>query len=193
MALSVALIATGYKSNTTKTHFISMNILIFGKDGQLGKAFHVLLDALLPALEDKPNIQYVGRSECDLTNAVGLNDFLNQLQPKLIINASAYTAVDQAEIEFDSAFAINARAPEIMAGYAASHDATFLHYSTDYVFDGEKYGQGEREEREQRADEVQLAPERVGQAVRQARRDTLRQRARALGGRLGGEPSETER
>jgi dTDP-4-dehydrorhamnose reductase len=140
MALSVALIATGYKSNTTKTHFISMNILIFGKDGQLGKAFHVLLDALLPALEDKPNIQYVGRSECDLTNAVGLNDFLNQLQPKLIINASAYTAVDQAEIEFDSAFAINARAPEIMAGYAASHDATFLHYSTDYVFDGEKYG-----------------------------------------------------
>ena len=42
--------ATGYKNNTTKTDFISMNILVFGKDGQLGKAFHVLLDALLPAL-----------------------------------------------------------------------------------------------------------------------------------------------
>lgn len=117
-----------------------MNILIFGKDGQLGKAFHVLLDGLLPALADKPNIQYVGRSECDLTNAVALNDLLNQFQPKLIVNASAYTAVDQAETDIDQAFAINARAPEIMAQYAADHDATFLHYSTDYVFDGEKYG-----------------------------------------------------
>jgi dTDP-4-dehydrorhamnose reductase len=117
-----------------------MNILIFGKDGQLGKAFHVLLDALLPALADKPNIQYVGRSECDLTNAVTLSDLLNQFQPKLIVNASAYTAVDQAEIDIDQAFAINARAPEIMAQYAVDHDATFLHYSTDYVFDGEKYG-----------------------------------------------------
>ena len=117
-----------------------MNILIFGKDGQLGKAFHVLLDALLPALADRPNIQYVGRSECDLTSTVGLNDLLNQFQPKLIVNTSAYTAVDQAETDIDLAFAINARAPEIMAQYAAAHDATFLHYSTDYVFDGEKYG-----------------------------------------------------
>jgi hypothetical protein len=64
MVLSVDPIVTGCKSNTTKTHFLSMNILIFGKDGQLGKAFHVLLDGLLPALADKPNIQYVGRSEC---------------------------------------------------------------------------------------------------------------------------------
>jgi len=113
-----------------------MNILVFGKDGQLGKAFHVLLDALLPALANKPNIQYAGRSECDLTNAVALNDLLNKCQPKLIVNASAYTAVDQAETNIDQAFAINAKAPEVMAQYAADHDATFLHYSTDYVFDG---------------------------------------------------------
>jgi dTDP-4-dehydrorhamnose reductase len=58
----------------------------------------------------------------------------------LIINASAYTAVDKAETEVDLAFAINAKAPEMMAQYAADHDANFLHYSTDYVFDGEKYG-----------------------------------------------------
>ena len=132
--------ATGYKNNTTKTNFISMDILVFGKDGQLGKAFHVLLDALLPALADKPNIQYVGRSECDLTNVVALNNLLNQFQPKLIVNASAYTAVDKAETDVDQAFAINTRAPEVMAKYAADHNATFLHYSTDYVFDGEKYG-----------------------------------------------------
>jgi len=117
-----------------------MNILVFGKDGQLGKAFHVLLDALLPALANKPNIQYAGRSECDLTNAVALNDLLNQCQPKLIVNASAYTAVDQAEADVDQVFAMNAKAPEVMAQYAADHDATFLHYSTDYVFDGQKYG-----------------------------------------------------
>jgi dTDP-4-dehydrorhamnose reductase len=117
-----------------------MNILIFGKDGQLGKAFHVLLATLLPALADKPNIQYVGRSECDLTNVLALNNLLNQFQPKLIVNASAYTAVDQAETGVDQAFAINARAPEVMAQFAADHNATFLHYSTDYVFDGEKYG-----------------------------------------------------
>ena len=117
-----------------------MNILIFGKDGQLGKAFHVLLDALLLALADKPNIQYVGRSECDLTNVVALNNLLNQFQPKLIVNASAYTAVDQAEADVDQVFAMNARAPEVMAQYAADQNATFLHYSTDYVFDGEKYG-----------------------------------------------------
>lgn len=117
-----------------------MKILVFGKDGQLGKAFHVLLNSLLPALANKPNIQYVGRSECDLANEVALEKLLNQFEPQFIINASAYTAVDKAEVESDLAFAINARVPEIMGQYAADHGATFLHYSTDYVFDGEKYG-----------------------------------------------------
>lgn len=136
----MAPIATGYKSNITKTNFIPMNILVFGKDGQLGKAFHALLDSLLPTLADKPNIQYVGRSECDLADAAALSSLLSQLQPKLIINTSAYTAVDKAETEIDQAFAINAKAPEIMAQYASNHNATLVHYSTDYVFDGEKYG-----------------------------------------------------
>ncbi len=117
-----------------------MNILVFGKDGQLGKAFHALLDAQLSAVVDKPNIQYVGRSECDLSNTIALTALLHQFQPNLIINASAYTAVDKAETEITLAFAINAIAPEIMAQYAVDQGATFLHYSTDYVFDGEKYG-----------------------------------------------------
>jgi dTDP-4-dehydrorhamnose reductase len=117
-----------------------MNILVFGKDGQLGKAFYVLLDSLLPALVDKPNIQYVGRSECDLADVSALEALLNELQPRLIINASAYTAVDRAETDIDQAFAINAKVPEILAQYASSNKATLVHYSTDYVFDGEKYG-----------------------------------------------------
>jgi dTDP-4-dehydrorhamnose reductase len=117
-----------------------MNILVFGKDGQLGKAFQTLLASQLAPLADKPNIQYVGRSECDLADEAALGSLLGRCEPDLIINASAYTAVDKAETEVDLAFAINAKAPEMMAQYAADHDANFLHYSTDYVFDGEKYG-----------------------------------------------------
>ena len=117
-----------------------MNILVFGKDGQLGKSFHVALDSGNTTLANPSNIQYVGRAECDLTNEQKIKSLLNQFQPDLIINASAYTAVDKAETEVEVAFAVNARAPEIMAQYAAEHGATFLHYSTDYVFDGKKYG-----------------------------------------------------
>lgn len=117
-----------------------MNILVFGKDGQLGKAFHTFLDAQLFVSVNKPNIQYVGRSQCDLADFAALETLLNQFQPQLIINTSAYTAVDKAETEIDLAFAINAKAPEIMAQYAVEQEVTLLHFSTDYVFDGEKYG-----------------------------------------------------
>jgi dTDP-4-dehydrorhamnose reductase len=133
----VALIVTGFLSSTTKE---KMKILVLGKDGQLGKAFKEAFDGFTVTLPEMPVIQYVGRSECDLANAEMLSRLLNQFQHQFIINASAYTAVDKAEIDSDLAFAINARAPEIMAQYAAEHDATLLHYSTDYVFDGEKYG-----------------------------------------------------
>ena len=117
-----------------------MSILVLGKDGQLGKAFQALLSSLVSKSSNVAQIQYAGRSECDLLDAAALQALLNKFQPNLIINASAYTAVDKAETEADIASAINAKAPEVMAEYAASHGATFLHYSTDYVFDGEKYG-----------------------------------------------------
>ena len=114
-----------------------MNILIFGKDGQLGKAFKTVF---AQKIEEQYQIHYVGRAECDLANADSIKALLNQIKPELIINAAAYTAVDKAETEIDLAFAINARAPEIMAQYAVAHNATLLHYSTDYVFDGSKVG-----------------------------------------------------
>lgn len=117
-----------------------MNILVFGRDGQLGKAFHALLCLLIPQQNNALNIQYVGRADCDLSDAAALRTLLNHFCPKLIINASAFTSVDKAETEADVAFAINAKAPEIMAQYAANHGVTFLHYSTDYVFDGVKNG-----------------------------------------------------
>lgn len=127
----------GFLSITTKDR---MKILVFGKGGQLGKAFQEELGKRTAAQLTKPIIQHVGRSECDLINEKALVQLLNQFQPQLIINASAYTAVDVAEAESELAFAINARAPELMAQYSADHGITFLHYSTDYVFDGEKEG-----------------------------------------------------
>ena len=134
---SAALTVTGSLSSTAKER---MKILVFGRDGQLGKAFQEELGKHTSALLAKPIIQYVGRSECDLADEELLSQLLNQVQPQLIINASAYTAVDKAETESNLAFAVNAKAPEVMAQYAADHGATLLHYSTDYVFDGEKYG-----------------------------------------------------
>ena len=113
-----------------------MNILVFGKDGQLGKAFKAVFDA--SKLNKLHRITYVGRAECDLSNTDAIVKLLDQIKPYLIINAAAYTAVDKAETEVDLAYAINAKAPEVMAIYAKDHGATLLHYSTDYVFDGSK-------------------------------------------------------
>jgi len=113
-----------------------MNILIFGKDGQLGKAFKAIFDK--SKLGELHRIQYIGRSECDLANPDAVAILLDEHKPNLIINAAAYTAVDKAETELDLAYAVNTKAPEVMAIYAKRHGATFLHYSTDYVFDGSK-------------------------------------------------------
>jgi dTDP-4-dehydrorhamnose reductase len=115
-----------------------MKILVFGKDGQLGKAFREVFDQR--GVSQLHKIECLGQSECDLLDGNELIHHLEQSKPDFIINASAYTAVDKAETEADLAFAINAKAPEIMARYAAKHGATFLHYSTDYVFDGSKTG-----------------------------------------------------
>jgi len=113
-----------------------MNILVFGKDGQLGKALKDVFNA--GKLDKFHRIIYVGRAECDLAHSDAVSALLNKIKPNLIVNAAAYTAVDKAETELDLAYTINAKAPEIMAMYAERHGATFLHYSSDYVFDGSK-------------------------------------------------------
>jgi dTDP-4-dehydrorhamnose reductase len=115
-----------------------MNIIVFGKDGQLGKAFKAVFDA--SKADEIRHIKYVGRSECDLSNSDAIAELLNRIKPDLLINAAAYTEVDKAETEVDLAYAINSKAPEIMAQYAVANGANLLHYSTDYVFDGSKEG-----------------------------------------------------
>ena len=107
----------------------SKPIVVFGCDGQIGKALQVSLkDLKTPAV-------FLGRSDCDLSDESSIAQVLNQYQPQVIINAAAYTAVDQAESEPDLAFAINAKAPELMAYYMANlAHGILVHYSTDYVF-----------------------------------------------------------
>ena len=109
-----------------------MKTLIFGKDGQLGRAFQELLS-------DRGNeFIFAGKQDCDLSNSKSIQDFLNQIKPDRIINTAAYTAVDKAEQEKELAFAVNAHALKSIAEYCAAHQKVLLHFSTDYVFDGNK-------------------------------------------------------
>ena len=109
-----------------------MKILITGINGQVG---HALMQQLT-------NHELIGltRQDCDLTNSDQIKQIIDQHQPDLIINPAAYTKVDQAEDEPELAFQINRDAPKVMAEKAREYNIPFIHFSTDYVFDGEKEG-----------------------------------------------------
>lgn len=104
-------------------------ILVTGARGQVGSA----LASLLPAHGD---VVAVDRAALDLADADAIRSVVREVAPDLVINAAAYTAVDLAEKERDAAFALNARAPEVLAEEAKRRGAVLIHYSTDYVFDG---------------------------------------------------------
>ncbi len=110
-----------------------MKILLFGRKGQIGRE---LSRSLLPLGQ----LITLGREELDLTDLNALIHVLKQLQPDIIVNAAAYTAVDKAEQEQIQAYLVNEHAVAVMAEYAQKHDALLIHYSTDYVFDGKKQG-----------------------------------------------------
>lgn len=104
-------------------------IVVFGRDGQIGKALQIFLKDL------KVSSIFLGRGDCDLSNKSLIRELLNHYQPQVIINAAAYTNVDKAESEQELAFAINAEAPAVMAQYMANvTHGILVHYSTDYVF-----------------------------------------------------------
>ncbi len=108
-------------------------ILLVGRNGQVG---HELQRTLAPLGE----IIAVDRQALDLDRADDIRSQLRTLRPEIIVNAAAYTAVDQAEAEPERAMAINAVAPGVMAEEAKQLGALLVHYSTDYVFDGAKSG-----------------------------------------------------
>ncbi len=110
-----------------------MTILLLGKDGQVGWQLQRSLAALGPLLA-------CGRGECDLADAAQLRALVRRVRPALIVNASAYTAVDKAEAEPELAHLINAVAPGVLAEEAAALGSLLLHYSTDYVYDGRQGG-----------------------------------------------------
>ncbi|MDP1679194.1 MAG: dTDP-4-dehydrorhamnose reductase [Candidatus Nitrotoga sp.] len=108
-------------------------ILLFGKNGQVGFE-------LQRALSPFGLVHAFGRQDCDLANLSQVREIVRQLRPDIIVNASAYTAVDKAESEPQIAYLINAAVPSVLAEEAASIGALIVHYSTDYVFDGMQPG-----------------------------------------------------
>ncbi|QWD89151.1 dTDP-4-dehydrorhamnose reductase [Polynucleobacter sp. MWH-CaK5] len=104
-------------------------VLVFGRNGQVGRALQRCFSNL-----DVP-VVFLGRAECDLANEDEIIKTLNLYQPQVIINAAAYTGVDNAESERELAFAINAKGPAVMAHYMVNvAHGILVHYSTDYVF-----------------------------------------------------------
>ncbi|WP_253306296.1 dTDP-4-dehydrorhamnose reductase [unidentified bacterial endosymbiont] len=110
-----------------------MKILLLGKNGQVGWALQRSLAAL-------GSCQAFGRDQADLTQPNQLRQLIRQLQPTVIVNAAAYTAVDQAETATDLAYQINTAAVEVLALEAKALNAWLVSYSTDYVFDGTQAG-----------------------------------------------------
>lgn len=108
-----------------------MTILLLGKDGQVGWQ-------LQRSLAPHGPVVACGRAKCDLADLDQLRRVLRDVQPAVIVNAAAYTAVDKAEAEPELALRINAEAPAILAEEAAATGALLVHYSTDYVYDGSK-------------------------------------------------------
>ena len=107
-----------------------MSILLLGKDGQLGWQ-------LQRSLAPHGEVAAVGRAECDLSDPTAVLRLVERVAPRIIVNAAAYTAVDRAESEPDLSWRVNAELPELLAKWTSAQDATLVHYSSDYVFDGQ--------------------------------------------------------
>ena len=108
-----------------------MKILLLGSSGQLGKE----LERQLPAVG---GVTALPRSALDVSNYNAVQDAIRHIQPNIIVNAAAYTAVDKAEAVAEQANNINAEAVANLAQIAKEENAWLIHYSTDYVFDGSK-------------------------------------------------------
>lgn len=105
-----------------------MNLLLTGRNGQVGAELQRILQ---PALA-------TDHAALDLADADAIRRVVREVKPDVIVNAAAYTAVDQAESEPELAMRVNGAAPGVLAEEAKRRGALLVHYSTDYVFDGAK-------------------------------------------------------
>jgi dTDP-4-dehydrorhamnose reductase len=108
-----------------------MRILITGKNGQVGFE-------LTQSLSADFDVTSVDMDELDLTQSEQITSTIKEIQPDVILNAAAYTAVDQAEDDAELCYAVNANAPALMAEELKKTHGLLIHYSTDYVYDGQK-------------------------------------------------------
>jgi len=108
-----------------------MKILLLGANGQVGTELQRTLLVL-------GELKSCTRAQANLKDLQGLRSLIQDYQPNVIVNAAAYTAVDRAESDKNQAELINSTAVGVMAQEAKNLDAWLVHYSTDYVFDGEK-------------------------------------------------------
>ena len=107
-------------------------VLVIGQSGQVAQA-------LVEVGADSPfEIVARGRPELDLNKEADIVSAIKEIRPDCVVNAAAYTAVDQAESEEATALALNAIGPGLLARASAAHDIPLIHVSTDYVFDGTK-------------------------------------------------------
>ena len=106
-----------------------MKALLTGAQGQLGSALRPELDRLY-------DLHTHSRADFDLTDRVTLTGLLADLRPSLIVNAAAYTAVDKAESDRATVFAVNKTVPRVLADWADANDCALVHYSTEYAYDG---------------------------------------------------------
>jgi dTDP-4-dehydrorhamnose reductase len=108
-----------------------VRLLLTGADGQVGFELRRTLELL-------GEVVALDRNACDLSHPELLPDIVHNVNPDIIVNAAAYTAVDQAEREEELATTVNGVAPGVLAEQARARGVLFVHYSTDYVFDGTK-------------------------------------------------------
>jgi dTDP-4-dehydrorhamnose reductase len=111
-----------------------MKLLLFGANGQVGS------EIVKQAQAAELDLVACTRTQVDITNQQSVADIIASQQPSIVINAAAYTAVDQAENDQELAYAVNALAPGYIASTCAEAGIPLLHISTDYVFDGNKAG-----------------------------------------------------
>lgn len=114
-------------------------ILLLGADGQLGTELRRSLAGLGEVVAATLS-GGIGDARCetaDFSQPDTLPALLERTAPDIVVNAAAYTAVDRAEQEVELVFRINAEAPDVLATACAARGAAFVHYSTDYVFDGQ--------------------------------------------------------
>ncbi len=119
-----------------------MRVLLLGKDGQLGRALQSALGRGQEQIQNREawEVTALGRAEADFAEPGAVRAAVEKYSPELIVNAAAYTAVDRAESEPELAMRVNGESVGALGEAGKRLGARVVHYSTDYVFDGEKSG-----------------------------------------------------